>query len=305
MSTKSNPARPHFLLPTDLPPELPHLQFAVKLGERLHAQVTLFHAMVTALIAAPEAIAVASMLATSRNDCRQAVWKVAHELGASTPPHVAVDSTTDPAQAILDAARRLRTEMILLPTHARTGLTRALLGSVAERVLRRSTRPVLLLTDAMGNAEQRTGEPGAVLLATDLSPAAGPAARTAADLARRLRLPLVLFSVVPTQEPPPQGGGAPVAAAPTPPLQRIQDRLRELRRFGVELAPDLDLDVTADIHDDPAAAIVHEAKVRGASLLVVGTHGRRGLSRLLLGSVAERIVRTATTPTVCVPTAAG
>ena len=302
MSRKPATTRPHFLLPTDLPAEPHHLRFAVRFGERLRAQVTLFHAMAPAF-AASEPIAVAPMVATTRNDCRRAVEKVAHDLGVATPPHVAIDAATDPAQAILDAARRLRAELILLPTHARTGLSRALLGSVAERVLRRSTRPVLLLSEAMVDTELRTGEPGAVMLATDLSPAAEAAARTAASLARRLQLPLGLFSGVPTQDGPPLGGGAPVAATPTPPLQRLQERLRELRRFGADLALDLDLDVSADLHDDPAAAIVHEAKARGASLLVVGTHGRRGLSRLLLGSVAARVVRTAATPTVCVPMA--
>jgi nucleotide-binding universal stress UspA family protein len=52
----------------------------------------------------------------------------------------------------------------------------------------------------------------------------------------------------------------------------------------------------------PAAlAIAHEVKALGADLVVIGTHGRTGLSHLVIGSVAERVVRTAGVPVLTVP----
>ena len=51
---------------------------------------------------------------------------------------------------------------------------------------------------------------------------------------------------------------------------------------------------------DPAQAILDTAKERGADLIVMGTHGRRGLSHVLLGSVAERIVRLSPVPVLTV-----
>ncbi|MFY9342029.1 MAG: universal stress protein [Planctomycetota bacterium] len=302
MSGRHRTDRPHFLLATDLPPVPPQLAFAAQLGERLHAQTTLFHVRVPITVAAPEGAGVAAVEATPA-ESRQALRKLAGELGTASPPHVALDVSADPPTAILAAAERVHADLIVLPTHGRSGLSRALLGSFAEQVLRRARRPVLLLTDAMIQAERRRDEPGPVMLATDLSSAAGDAAKAAADLARRLQLPLVVFSVVPQKEPPPLGGGAPVAAQPTPPAQRVQARLRELRQFAAELANDLAIEVSVDIHDDAAAAIVHASKAQQSSLLVVATHGRRGLARVLLGSVAERVVRTSTVPVVCVPVA--
>jgi nucleotide-binding universal stress UspA family protein len=50
----------------------------------------------------------------------------------------------------------------------------------------------------------------------------------------------------------------------------------------------------------PAAAILHSAKTLGADLIVMGTHGRRGLSHMILGSVAERVVREAECPALTI-----
>jgi nucleotide-binding universal stress UspA family protein len=60
-------------------------------------------------------------------------------------------------------------------------------------------------------------------------------------------------------------------------------------------------DVLARVDDDVAGAIVREAKDQHAALLVLATHGRRGVSRLVRGSVAEQVVRHATVPVVVLP----
>jgi nucleotide-binding universal stress UspA family protein len=59
--------------------------------------------------------------------------------------------------------------------------------------------------------------------------------------------------------------------------------------------------VAVDISDHPADAIVDYARNRRIGLIVMGTHGRRNVERLLMGSVAERVVRTATCPVLTIP----
>lgn len=295
--------RPHFLIATDLPAATPHVAFAARLGDRLRARVTLFHATAPLVLAVPEPVTAGVAEDDLRAAARGRLRELAMELGVATPPHVAVDVAVDPARAVREAAERLHADLVVLPTHARTGLKRALLGSIAEQVLRKTTHAVLLLTDAMVAAERRGDQPGPIVLATDLDESAGDAARCAGELARRLHLPLLLFSVVPTREGPPYGGGAPVAAAPTSPRDRVQERLRRLRRFGAEFANDLAPEAIAELHDDAAPAIVRTAAACNASFVVLATHARRGLARTLLGSVAERVVRTGTVPTIVVPLA--
>ncbi|WP_027815334.1 universal stress protein [Paraburkholderia bannensis] len=57
--------------------------------------------------------------------------------------------------------------------------------------------------------------------------------------------------------------------------------------------------------DDVPSLVLSAAKAQGADLIVMGTHGRRGFQRLILGSVAERCVRQSTLPVLLIPTAAG
>jgi nucleotide-binding universal stress UspA family protein len=57
--------------------------------------------------------------------------------------------------------------------------------------------------------------------------------------------------------------------------------------------------------DDVPSLVLNAAKANGADLIVMGTHGRRGFQRLILGSVAERCVRQATLPVLLIPAAAG
>jgi nucleotide-binding universal stress UspA family protein len=57
--------------------------------------------------------------------------------------------------------------------------------------------------------------------------------------------------------------------------------------------------------DDVPTLVLNAAKTAGADLIVMGTHGRRGFQRLILGSVAERCVRQSTLPVLLIPSAAG
>ena len=118
-----------------------------------------------------------------------------------------------------------------------------------------------------------------ILFATDFSPSSEAAARVARDYARHFGARLHILHVV-------WAGTDPMM----PPL---------LGKLAEELGIDVPV-VTAVESGAPAARIVRYAERHGVDLIVVGTHGRTGVTRALLGSVAERVVRTAPCPVLAV-----
>lgn len=120
-----------------------------------------------------------------------------------------------------------------------------------------------------------------ILFPTDFSPASENAGKTAVDLARHFAATLHLVHVVPP------------VTDPTPSPRAMLDAVA---RF----APDLPV-VTEILSGPPARRIVAYAKRAGIDLIVMGTHGRTGVSHLLLGSVSEAVVRRAPCRVLTVP----
>jgi nucleotide-binding universal stress UspA family protein len=119
-----------------------------------------------------------------------------------------------------------------------------------------------------------------VMFATDFSPLAHAAGAVARDIARESGAVLQVVHVVP-----------PVTETPAP--ARLRDAAAAL---GTGPAVE-----TVQLSGRPATAIAAHARDHGIDLIVVGTHGRTGVSRALLGSVAEAVVRHAPCPVLCVP----
>jgi nucleotide-binding universal stress UspA family protein len=178
-----------------------------------------------------------------------------------------------------------------MATHGRSGLGRWVYGSVAEAVLRQAPVP-LLLVRAWQPATTATFDPRPCLLVPlDGSRYAETALPAASRLARQLAGALLLVRAVPVA-----GAGtaldwalapdlaietAALARAATDYLDRIADRLR---RTGVMV------DYLAR-SGEPAAVIEAVGQERAAALIVMTTHGRTGLQRLALGSVADAVLR--------------
>jgi nucleotide-binding universal stress UspA family protein len=136
-----------------------------------------------------------------------------------------------------------------------------------------------------------------ILVPIDFGEPAEYALDFAATLASQLGSKLTLMHA--SWVPPPVYAGAPDAVGwPTDDLakiarEKIDDKLAELK----ERCPNADGVV---VIDEPWPGILRVAEERGADLVVMGTHGRRGLSRALLGSVAERVVRSSPIPVLTV-----
>lgn len=138
-----------------------------------------------------------------------------------------------------------------------------------------------------------------ILLARDFSDVSDQALRYAVDLARRFDATLhLLYAEVLHKDP----FGADTAGAGDTLSAQIRERLAQ----DVDQMPLVkrypELDTVIDVRRDVAAApaIMEYAEDEGVDLIVMGTHGRRGVRRLLLGSVAEEVVRRADRPVLTV-----
>ena len=281
------------LVPTDRSdPARRALEQAADLAARYDATITTLHVVDTReLGGGPE---MDERTAAARAELDAAI----DDLDVEPTPEAAVRAGI-PSEEIIDYADESGTDLIVMGTHGRTGVRRYLLGSVAEKVVRLSDVPVL-------NVHPAAVDVGAVpyeriLVPTDGSDEASVAVDCATDLATTYGAALHAVSVVDT------GGMAPDVQ-----FDVIMDQLRNRAQAAVEAVA---ADATeAGVEDTQTAvlegrahdAIRSYADESGTDLIVMGTHGRSGLDRYLLGSVAEKLVRTASVPvlTVRLPDAA-
>lgn len=180
------------------------------------------------------------------------------------------------ATAIAQSARETGSDGIVICTHARSGFVRFIAGSVTEAVLTLATVPLIIVHhdgDPPGN--------GPITVAIDGSPSADAALETAIALAAADGRSLALMHVVQSGELWPDA--APILAA-------AADRVR---------TTNLDFELVT-IRGDAPATIVESAQRRGSPLIVMGTHGRSGMARVALGSVAAAVVERARMPVVVV-----
>jgi nucleotide-binding universal stress UspA family protein len=187
----------------------------------------------------------------------------------------------------------------VMGTHGRKGLAHALLGSVAERVTRLATIPVMLVREskhATLPSWQR------ILVAVDGSSASRKALNVADQLAQTTSAELHLLHVIPDLPMPlvdPIGVGA-VAASLTyeNTLKELEHEARivmEVSRSEIETQKTVFHTARAQ-RERIADTIMRYAREQHCDLIVMGTHGRTGLNHLLLGSVAEGVTHTTPVP---------
>ena len=204
----------------------------------------------------------------------------------------------DPATEILaEVADNPALHTIAMATHGRSGVARTVLGSVAERVLQAAAVPVLLVRGGSPPAAATPPAYQRILVPLDGSPFAAQALDTATDLAGRTGATLLLLAVLPPLQTlsfaeaglrPYWSEAARIAAADSATLALTTTAVR-LESQGLAVR-------TLLRHGSPAAEIVRCATDEAADLIVLATHGRSGLPRLWLGSVALGVVRSATQP---------
>jgi nucleotide-binding universal stress UspA family protein len=219
---------------------------------------------------------------------RGAAVPTVHVLAARSPI-VGVAST------ILKFAEDGGMDLIVLATHGRSGFDRWSMGSVAEKLLKGADIPIFLVrsteTATMAPAQLRR-----ILAPVDGSPLSEQAMPHVENLARSAGAEVSLLYV----EAPPEPG---VDHGPSATAQA--QRRKELLAYLGTLLPGLakaGRPVKRQIRmGHPAEEIINEVERSDADLIVMSSHGRTGIARATLGSVADRVLRTAPVPVLLVP----
>jgi nucleotide-binding universal stress UspA family protein len=199
------------------------------------------------------------------------------------------------ASRILEVARQEAAHLLVVGTHSRTGLRRAILGSVADRMIRQATCPVLTVRTRPESAPRR--EIRRICYATDFSPTARAAwpwvAAIASAAGAEVDLVHVTFEPVVDHH------------MPTEAIGRMAQLLQEQGQMEVERFLERSTLPRERIHVHlspgvPGEQIVHRAQERAADLIVMGTHGWSGVVRWMLGSVAQFVIQTGPCPVLTI-----
>jgi nucleotide-binding universal stress UspA family protein len=197
---------------------------------------------------------------------------------------------TTVADSILERARAGKADLIVMTTHGPGPLGRLGVGSVADELIRRAPIPVLLV---------RPGEkaPGIIpepvldniLIPLDGAALAEQVLEPALDLAQLMEARCSLLRVVESRSSPADRvpGGPPERAQAEAYLERVAARVRGQ---GIQVR------TRVVVARHAVEAILEEAAAQASNLIALATHGRGGLKRLLLGSVAEKLLRAAAAP---------
>jgi nucleotide-binding universal stress UspA family protein len=195
----------------------------------------------------------------------------------------------DPADEILAAALEGEVQWIAMCTHARSGLPRWILGSVAEQIVRRSQLPVLLTRPGIARPEHPLRR---ILVPLDTFPESATILQTVRPLAARTGAEVVLLhvrAIVP--DPSPQWAMPEPSAVLETPEHRLQDMTDNLEEQGLYSWPVV-------VAGDPAKEILRQARDLEADLIAMTTHGRTHVEHVLVGSVAEAVLLKTARPVI-------
>lgn len=253
------------------------------------------------LLAVVDAVGLAACL--SPDDKRNVESFIAHTLGDSaafleriskTFPEASVKCVVEkgrPGEVVIEKAAADSGTLIAMATHGRSGIDRWLLGSVAEKVLRGTKNPLLLVR--AGKSGESVGEARLerVIVPLDGSPLAEKTLPHAAALAKAMNLDMVLFrsytltQIISTYDDYIPDWNKLEAVSKGEAISYLDQKVLELKQNGLTHVSPLVSEGEA------AEQIIDLAKRTADSLVVMCSHGRSGVGRWVLGSVAERVAR--------------
>jgi nucleotide-binding universal stress UspA family protein len=259
---------------------------AIALAELHGAKVVLVHAQADEAEARPSDSALIAQLGEVSAAVRAAeavrlADKLAEIQGRGLAASV-ISRIGPPDEVLASAARDEGAELIVVGTHGHTGVARFLLGSVATGVVRTAPCDVLVVRGAPTRAVFRKP-----LVATDFSPAAERALARAAEVVA----PGTAIDVVHAWQLPAGSWGASLLGQARFPWSTVRDAVLTSAKAQADKLAATHPNARVELVQGPPAQVITEAAERGGhDLIVVGAHGKRGVRRLLLGSVAETTV---------------
>jgi nucleotide-binding universal stress UspA family protein len=198
--------------------------------------------------------------------------------------------STEPAERIVAYAEDADIDLVVMGTHGRRGVDRMLFGSVTEEVVRKAPCPVFTVrADAdvtPGQAVRR------VLAPVDFSDASETAIQHAKEIAFTYGAEIDLLHVVEEPFYPPEYGLGSPAFPSKEVLENVEKQLGDLAREKIGYEHVMIEAQTGT----PARKILEYVDENEIDLVVIATHGRSGIDRVLLGSVAERVLRQSPKP---------
>ena len=273
---------------------------ARRLGRLFNAEILLLHVVAPPLVFPVEGYfppeLYEEILRNTRHDAEKGLDRLLGSVaGSGLKVRIRLEEGGPAASRILEVATQEAADLLVVGTHSRTGLQRAVLGSIADRMVRQATCPVLTVRPIPERAPRR--EIRRICYATDFSPTARAAWPWVVAIASAAGAEVDLVHV--TFEP--------VADRhmPADVIGRMAQFLREQGQIEVEGFLERSTLPRERIHvrlspGVPGEQIVHQAQEQAADLIVMGTHGWSGIVRWMLGSVAHHVIQTSPCPVLTV-----
>jgi nucleotide-binding universal stress UspA family protein len=274
------------LVPTDFSKHADEaLEYALYLGSRFHPEIVLLHV---------DEFPVSSLGAADvRNDLVRQFreWKsefLAEQFARicrgleGKPVHVEHQVVAGRAyKVIIEESERREYDLIVMATRGVTHLSTELIGSTAERVVRLSRQPVLTIQQGVEVGTRMTS----VLCPTDLSPAGNAALSYALSIARQYKAVLYIQYISELEKPEAR--------------EQVLARMPDLKTLHPQ-ADEVQMELIMDRDVEPSNSIVRFADDREVSMIVMSTHGRKGLRRVYIGNNTAEVVRKARQPVLTV-----
>lgn len=203
-------------------------------------------------------------------------------------------------ELILARAQTEPDTLIVMATHGYSGIKRWLLGSVAEKVLHGATNHLLLIRATEEGMKSEVVSLQTLIVPLDGSPLAEIAIPYAVELASRLDLAITLIRAFSLQ------ASTSMTEEQAESIQEVGDQIgKEAQDYLDEKAEHLRAQgvkkLSKVVVEGPAAeSIITLAREKPNSWVVMGTHGRSGVSRWVLGSITERVTRHANDPVLVI-----
>jgi nucleotide-binding universal stress UspA family protein len=262
---------------------------------------------VESLSSRARSFALAERVRHTRRDLERNLQGIANRLTADTgrPVTAEIAEGFDVGGVLVTRAAERTADLVVMATRASGPLGRALRGSVADRVVRESRRPVVLIPPVADDVRAKPFHLRRALVPLDGSELALATVDQLLTLQRAADLEYVLLEVVTSGFEPesvtvagalqPYERPADVARARANAEQRLNGVADRLRARGVK-----DVRIRVVEAADPAAAIAAAARDETVDFIAMSTRGAGGLKRFVLGSVAERVVRNSDVPVMLV-----
>ncbi len=240
------------------------VRIAIELARRHNARLIIL----SIAVCSPEYASLVPDLEELATDRAQANVRKIAEQAQNIDFEVVVKLAKDPCRGIVDAAEEKHADIIVMGRRGRRGLARLMVGDATAKVVGCAPCTVLVAPKSA-----KIWEKG-ILVATDGSPDSNAAVLAAVAMSKENGYPLTAVSVVLASH----------SAERRREAEAIVQQVREnLSESGIKISCTVE-------EGRPEQVIINRAKEAGADLIVMGTLGRGGIGRLLLGSVSERVI---------------